>query len=100
VAVRLGELLERIAAEIGWETVAGEVVADRVHPFVRVGPVDAPAQVVRRFEGRTARVLRQEFAWPADSTVWWSPSYCAAPVGSMSEATARRDVEHRWGAVA
>ena len=32
---------------------------DHVHLFVRVGPTDAPAQVVRAFKGRTARVLRR-----------------------------------------
>ncbi|HEY5856608.1 MAG TPA: IS200/IS605 family transposase [Aldersonia sp.] len=100
VAVRLGELLERIAAENGWEIVAGEVMADHVHLFVRVRPVDAPAQVVRKFEGRTVRVLRQECRWLADSEVLWSPSYLAGSVGSVSAATVRRYLEHGWDAVA
>ena len=96
VAVRLGGLLEQIGAENGWEIVAREVVADHVHLCVRVGPVDAPARVVRRFEARTARVLRRECAWPADSTVLWSPSYMVAPGGYGSAATVRRYIEHRW----
>ena len=58
VAARWGELLEQIAAEHGWEIVAKEVMPDHVHLFVRVGPTDAPAPVVRAFKGRTARVLR------------------------------------------
>jgi putative transposase len=53
VARRCGELLERIVAK--------EIMRDHVHLFVKVGPVDAPAQVARMFKGRTARVLRQEF---------------------------------------
>ena len=56
-----GELLEQIADEHGWQIVAKEVMPDHVHLFVRVGPTDAPAQVVRAFKGRTARVLRCEF---------------------------------------
>jgi putative transposase len=36
---------------------------DHVHLFVRVGPTDAPAQVVRVLKGRTARVLGQELAY-------------------------------------
>ena len=58
VAARCGELLEQIADEHGWQIVAKEVMADHVHLFVWVGPTDAPAEVVRAFKGRTARVLR------------------------------------------
>ena len=47
VARRLGELLERIAVEHGWQIV--EVMADHVHLLVRA------------FKGRTARLARQEF---------------------------------------
>ncbi|MDT5255365.1 MAG: REP-associated tyrosine transposase, partial [Mycobacterium sp.] len=63
VARRLSGLLEQIADELGWQIVAKEVMPDHVHLFVRVGPTDAPAQVVRAFMGRTARVLRQEFPY-------------------------------------
>ena len=47
VAARCGELLEQIAGEHGWQIVAKEVMPDHVHLFVRVGPTDAPAAVVR-----------------------------------------------------
>jgi putative transposase len=72
----------------------------RVHLFVRVGPTDAPAQVVRALKGPTARTLRQEFPhlrWFAK--VLWSPPYFAASVGYVSESTVRRYIEHKWGAV-
>ncbi len=62
VARRLGELLAQIADEHGWQIVVKEVMPDHVHLFVRVGPTDAPALVARAFKGRTARVLRCEFA--------------------------------------
>ena len=69
---------------------------DHVHLFVRVGPVDAPA-AVRAFKGRTARVLRQEFAYlRRHAKVLWSPSYFAASVGYVSESTVRRCIEHQW----
>jgi putative transposase len=57
VAARRGELLEQIADGHGRQVVAKEVMADHVHLFVRVGPTDAPAEVVRAFEARTARVF-------------------------------------------
>ena len=58
VAARCSDLLEQIAAGHDWEMAAREVMPDHVHLFVRVGPTDAPAAVVRASKGRTARVLR------------------------------------------
>jgi putative transposase len=97
VARRRIELLEQIVAEHGWQIVAHEVMPDHVHLFVRVGPTDAPAAVVRASNGRTARVGRQEFGhlWNF-ATVWWS--LFAASVGDGSETTVRR-IGHPWAAV-
>jgi putative transposase len=101
VASRCGQLLDQVAVEHGWVIVAKEVMADHVHLFVRVGLIDAPAQVVRAFKGRTARVGRQEFAYLRGfARVLWSPSYFAASVGCVSESAVRRYVEHQWGKVA
>jgi putative transposase len=58
------------------------VVPDHVHLFVRVGPAEAPASVVRAFKGRTARVLRQALPYLRNhAKALWSPSYFAASVG-------------------
>jgi putative transposase len=66
-----------------------------------VGPAEAPAQVVRAFKGRTARVLGQEFrCLRRFAKVLWSPSYVAASVGYVSESSVRRCIEHQWDAVA
>jgi len=101
VAARCGELLEQIADERGWQIVAKEVMPDHVHLFVRVGPTDASASVVRAFKGRTARALRQEFPYLRRfAKVLWSPSYFAASVGYVSESTVRRYIEQQWDAVA
>lgn len=94
----MNELLDEVAAENDWEIVARKVMPDHVYVFVRVRPVDAPAEVARRFKGRTSRVLRAEFPWLARRRVLWSKSYVAASVGYVSEATVRRDIEHQWDA--
>jgi putative transposase len=100
VAARCGELLGQIGAERGWEIVAKEVMPDQVQLFVRVGPTDAPAAVVRAFTGRTAGVLRAEFAYLRRfARVLWSPSYFAASVGDVWESTVRGYIEHQWDAV-
>ena len=89
-----------VAGEHGWASVATEVMPDHVPLFVRVGPTDAPAAVVRAFKGRTARVLRQEFPHLRNhAKVLWSPSYFAASIGYVSESTVRRYIEHQWEAV-
>lgn len=101
VARRLVELIVAVAAEHGWGIVAHEVMPDHVHLLVRVGTTDAPAALVRAFQGRTARVLRAEFPHLRNSAkVSWSPSHLAAVVGYVSESTVRRHIEHRWDEVA
>ncbi len=101
VAARCGELLGQIAGGHGGEIVAKEVMPDHVHLFVRVGPTDAPAAVVRAFTGRTARLLRHEFPYLGSrAKVLWSPAYFAAWVGSVSESTVRRYIEHQGDVVA
>ena len=80
--------------------VATEVMPDHGQLFVRVGPTDAPARVVRAFTGRTARVLRGEFPDLRNhAKVLCSPSYFSASVGYLSESRVRRCIEHRWDAV-
>jgi putative transposase len=82
VAARCGDLRGQIAAEHGGEIVAKEVTPDHVHLLVRVGQTFPPAQVVRAFKGRTARVLGRQFRCLRRSArVLWSPSYVAAAVG-------------------
>jgi len=92
--------LEAIAGENDWQIVAREVMADHVHIFVRVRPTDSPAEVARKFTGRTSRVLRAEFAWLGRGRVLWSKSYVAASVGYVSEAAVRRYIGHQQDAVA
>jgi len=94
VVARCGELPGEIAGVHGWQIGAREIMPDHVHLFVRVGPTEAPAAVVRAFEGRTARLLRQEFAYVGRfAEVLGSLSYLPASVGYVSESTVRRDIE-------
>jgi putative transposase len=100
VARGLDEVIVEIADAHGWQIVAHEVLPDHVQLFVRVGPTDAPASVVRAVKGRCARVLRAELPYRGNfAKVLWSPSYFAASVGYVSESTVRRCVEHQWDAV-
>lgn len=88
----------RVAAEDGgWQIVAKEVMPDYVRLFVRVGQTDASAQVVHRFKGRTARVLRHELPHLCSrSTAVWAPSYFATSVEYLSASAVRRGGEQQW----
>lgn len=100
VVRRLGELAEQIACERGWQIVAEEVTPDHGYLFVRVGPTDALAAVVKAFKGRTGRVLRHDFPYlRRHADVLWSPSYLAASVGYVWESTVCGAIEHQWDAV-
>jgi putative transposase len=89
VAVSCGEVVGQVAGERGREIVATEVIPDRGHVFVGVGPTDAAGSVVQAFKGRASRVLGAEFPDLRRLTkVLWSPwsPWC--------------DIGHRWDAVA
>ena len=100
VARRLSELLEQIADEHAWQIMAKEVMPDHGHLFVRVGPTDAPAQVVRAFLGphRAGAALRvSAFAQPREGVV---VAVVRRGIGRLRlESTVRRYIEHQWDAV-
>ena len=101
VARRLSELLEQIADEHAWQIMAKEVMPDHGHLFVRVGPTDAPAQVVRAFKlgpHRAAAALRvSAFAQPREGVV---VAVVRRGIGRLRlESTGRRYIEHQWDAV-
>jgi len=96
VARRLNTVLDQVATEIGWHIVAREVMAGHVHIFVRVRTKGSPAEVVRRFKGRSSRVLRAEPPWPGRRKVLWPKPYFAASVGYVPGPTVPRYIEHHW----
>jgi putative transposase len=59
----------------GWEIVAKQLMPDQVRLFVRMGPGDALAAVVRALKGRTTRVARGEYRYLGRLLeLWWSPA--------------------------
>lgn len=56
------------------------------------------AEIVNRLTGKSSRILRDEFpALRSRLPTLWSRSYFAATVGSASEETIRRHIEHQKG---
>jgi len=72
---------------------------DHVHVFAEAPPTMHPAEMVNRFKGNTARILRGEFlSLRARLPALWSRSYFAATVGGVSEETIRHYIESQNGA--
>ena len=55
VAVRLRELIERKATEMGWEIIAVEVMPDQVHLVVKHEPEASASYVANQVKGYTSR---------------------------------------------
>src|SRR5215467_2981094 len=80
------------------KTIIATVAADHVHLFIAADPTRAVAEIVNRFNGRTSRLLRDEFkSLRSRLPTLWSRSYFAATVGAVSEATIRRSIEAQKG---
>jgi putative transposase len=93
---RCKEIVAEVAAEIGVEIIRMESEVNHVHVVARLKPTHAVADVVKRFKGRSSRVLFQEFPW-LKRRLWgghlWQPSYYAASVGGAPLETIKKYVE-------
>jgi len=84
LARRLGELLQEIATDHGWQCRALSIRPDHVHVFLEAAPRWSPSEIIQRLKGITARQLFQEF--PAlraglPSGELWSDGYFVRGVG-------------------
>jgi len=88
VRVRLLELVQEKAHELGAELHASDVMPDHVHLLIEAGPTYSPAKLAHQIKGYTSRLLRQEFRHLRSRLpTMWSRSYFISSVGAVSEAT-------------
>ena len=98
VAVRLRELIEEKAAQLGVEVHALEIMPDHVHLFIAVPPTDAPQHYANQFKGYTSRVLRQEFPHlKSRLPALWSRSYYVGSAGHVSSETIEKYIAAQKG---
>jgi putative transposase len=95
---RVKAIVSEVASEIGCEIIKIETDVDHVHVIVRLKPTHTVSDVVKRFKGRSARLIFQEF--PAiKNRLWgghlWQPSYYAATVGGAPLETLKKYVEEQ-----
>jgi putative transposase len=96
IEMRLKELLNIKAGEIGVNIEKMEVMPDHVHLFVKTDPTMSPHFVIQQFKGYTSRMLRQEFPHlKSKLPTLWTRSYYAESVGHISEAVVKKYIEEQ-----
>jgi putative transposase len=96
IETRLKEIIYQVATENDWQIATLEVMPDHVHIFVKVTPMDSPANIVARMKGRTSFELRKEFEWlKSRLPSLWTRSYYVESIGSISAAAITRYIEEQ-----
>ena len=97
VAARCRELIAGKCAEKGWEVLALAIQPDHIHMFVRVGPSNSAAEVVKECKGITSFHLRREFPSLLKLPSMWTRSYFASTAGNVSQQTIQRYIDAQTG---
>ena len=100
VAVRVRELIRRIAAEHEIEIVSGKVARDHVHVFLSYRPTQDVSQIVQRLKGISSRVLLQEFP-RRRKQFWgrhfWARGYLAVSSGTLTDDMIQQYIDEQQG---
>jgi putative transposase len=96
VQTRLKEIIHVVAAENDWQIATLEVMPDHIHVFVKVTPMDSPANIVARMKGRSSFELRKEFPHlKSRLPTLWTRSYYVESIGSISAAAITKYIENQ-----
>jgi len=96
VEIRLKELLNEKAKELGVVIETMEIMPDHVHLFIKCEPNDCPQFIVQNFKGYTAFILRNEFPFlKSRLPCLWTRSYFCESVGHISEAAIKKYIEQQ-----
>jgi len=87
VEARCRALIEQACAEHDWQILALAIQPDHIHLFVRAGPTDSGADVVKACKGKTSYSLRREFPHLRKLPSMWTRSYFVSTAGTISRAT-------------
>ena len=100
VAVRVRDILRRVAAEHELEIISGKVARDHVHVLVSYRPTQDISQIVQRFKGISSRILLQEFP-RLRKQFWgrhfWARGYLAVSTGTITDEMVREYIDEQAG---
>lgn len=98
IAIRLREVLNLKAKQLGIEVEMMEIQPDHVHMFITGQPTEAIQHIVNQLKGYSSHVLRSEYATLRSRLpTLWSRSYYVGTVGYVSEAAVRKYIEGQKG---
>lgn len=99
VDVRLKELLQHIADELGAEIIEMEVMPDHVQLIIDCDPSFGIYKIVKRMKGTSSRVLRDEFPWlKSRIPTLWTNSVCILTTGGATIDIIRKYIENQKNA--
>ena len=100
VALRVRELIRRIAAEHELEIISGKVARDHVHVFLSYRPTQKVSQIMQWLKGTSSRVLLQEFP-RLRKQFWgrhlWARGYRAVSSGNITDEMVREYIDEQEG---
>lgn len=95
VQKRLGQIIDEVITEHGWQLIERAIQPDHVHLFVRTNPSTLPSDIPRLIKGRSSHLLRQEFAHLRKLPTLWTHSYFLSTAGNVSSETIQRYIERQ-----
>ena len=100
VALRVRELIRRIAAEHELEIISGKVARDHVHVFLSYRPTQKISQIMQWLKGTSSRVLLQEFP-RLRKQFWgrhfWARGYLAVSSGNLTDEMIQEYIDQQEG---
>ena len=100
VAIRVRDLLRRIAMEHELQIISGKVARDHVHIFPSYRPHQDVSTIVQWLKGISSRVLLQEFPH-LRKTVWgrhfWARGYLAVSSGALTDEMVEQYIQEQEG---
>jgi putative transposase len=100
VALRVRDLIRRIAAEHELEIISGKVSRDHVHVFLSYRPTQKVSQIMQWLKGTSSRVLLQEFP-RLRKQFWgrhfWARGYLAVSSGNITDEMIREYIDKQEG---
>ncbi len=100
VALRVRDIIRRVAAEHELEVISGKVSRDHVHVFISYRPTQRVSQIVQWLKGTSSRVVLQEFP-RLRKQFWgkhfWGRGYLAVSSGTITDEMVREYIEEQEG---
>lgn len=100
VAIRVRDLIRRIALEHELQIISGKVASDHVHVFISYRSTHKVSQIVQWLKGTSSRVLLQEFTH-LRKQFWgkhfWARGYLAVSSGNLTDEMIKEYIDMQEG---